>query len=123
MQRPFYSCLYRSCGGPVLVSDETGVSVKKPLLTPCVKPVLAGPPVAPSLRVADIRNAIVDMGIEAARIRRGADDLLHQRFIRVAKSQWSSFCMADSTGKELTYGKNADCVNASCAAHPEKVPR
>ena len=32
-------------------------------------------------------------------------DLLHLRFLRTAKRHWFSFCMADSTGKELTYGK------------------
>ena len=32
-------------------------------------------------------------------------DLLHLRFIRTAKRKWSSFAMADTTGKKLTYGK------------------
>ena len=32
-------------------------------------------------------------------------DLLHLRFIRMAKRNWFSFAMADTTGKKLTYGK------------------
>jgi acyl-[acyl-carrier-protein]-phospholipid O-acyltransferase/long-chain-fatty-acid--[acyl-carrier-protein] ligase len=33
------------------------------------------------------------------------DDLLHLCFLRTARRRWSSFAMADSSGKELTYGK------------------
>ncbi|MBI3491383.1 MAG: AMP-binding protein [Acidobacteria bacterium] len=32
-------------------------------------------------------------------------DTLARRFVRTAKRRWSSFCMADSTGRELTYGR------------------
>jgi len=32
-------------------------------------------------------------------------DTLGSRFIRTAKRQWSSFCIADSTGRELTFGR------------------
>src|SRR5450759_2065511 len=32
-------------------------------------------------------------------------DTLGGRFIRQAKRRWSSFCMADSTGRDLTYGR------------------
>ena len=32
-------------------------------------------------------------------------DTLASRFIRTAKRRWSSFCMADSTGRELTFGR------------------
>jgi acyl-[acyl-carrier-protein]-phospholipid O-acyltransferase/long-chain-fatty-acid--[acyl-carrier-protein] ligase len=32
-------------------------------------------------------------------------DTLGSRFLRTAKRQWSSFCMADSTGRELTFGR------------------
>ena len=34
-----------------------------------------------------------------------ASDTLGSRFIRTAKRRWSSFCMADSTGRELTFGR------------------
>jgi acyl-[acyl-carrier-protein]-phospholipid O-acyltransferase/long-chain-fatty-acid--[acyl-carrier-protein] ligase len=32
-------------------------------------------------------------------------DTLATRFVRTAKRRWSSFCMADSTGRELTFGR------------------
>ena len=30
---------------------------------------------------------------------------LASRFVRVAKRRWSALCMADSTGRELTFGR------------------
>src|SRR6202030_1416955 len=53
----------------------------------------------------DVRLAIMELGSEAIKHRRTKHDLLHLRFIRVAKRNWFSFAMADSTGKELTYGQ------------------
>ena len=38
-------------------------------------------------------------------LRFGPLDALHARFVRAAKRHWGSFCMADSSGKELTYGR------------------
>lgn len=35
----------------------------------------------------------------------GRGDVLHLRFLRTARRRWSSFAMADSSGRELTYGK------------------
>jgi acyl-[acyl-carrier-protein]-phospholipid O-acyltransferase/long-chain-fatty-acid--[acyl-carrier-protein] ligase len=32
-------------------------------------------------------------------------DTLGSRFLRTAKRRWSSFCIADSTGRELTFGR------------------
>src|SRR5712691_3307808 len=32
-------------------------------------------------------------------------ETLGSRFVRTAKRQWSSFCMADSAGRELTFGR------------------
>ncbi|MBI3403390.1 MAG: AMP-binding protein [Acidobacteria bacterium] len=37
--------------------------------------------------------------------RPSASDTLAGRFVHTAKSRWSQFCMADSTGRELTYGR------------------
>src|SRR5438046_8804363 len=32
-------------------------------------------------------------------------ETLGARFVRTAKRRWSSFCLADSTGRELTFGR------------------
>src|SRR5439155_1252028 len=37
--------------------------------------------------------------------RDGAPGLLHGKFIRSAKQHWASFCTADTTGVELSFGK------------------
>ena len=53
----------------------------------------------------DLKQAIMKLGSLSFEQRRSSDDLLHLRFIETAKRKWSSFCLADSTGKELTFGK------------------
>lgn len=50
-------------------------------------------------------RAIMETGCESLRYRRSSKDILPYKFIKTAKRRWFSFCMADSTGKELTYGK------------------
>jgi acyl-[acyl-carrier-protein]-phospholipid O-acyltransferase/long-chain-fatty-acid--[acyl-carrier-protein] ligase len=52
-----------------------------------------------------VRQAILELGSEAAAQRKSKRDLLDLRFIRNARRHWSDFAMADSSGRELTYGK------------------
>jgi acyl-[acyl-carrier-protein]-phospholipid O-acyltransferase / long-chain-fatty-acid--[acyl-carrier-protein] ligase len=52
-----------------------------------------------------VRQTIAEMASEAVMCRKSARDLLHLRFIRAARKNWSRFAMADSTGRELTYGR------------------
>jgi acyl-[acyl-carrier-protein]-phospholipid O-acyltransferase / long-chain-fatty-acid--[acyl-carrier-protein] ligase len=52
-----------------------------------------------------VRQAIAELGSEAVQHRKSKRDLLHLRFVRTARKNWSRFAMADTTGKELTYGK------------------
>jgi acyl-[acyl-carrier-protein]-phospholipid O-acyltransferase/long-chain-fatty-acid--[acyl-carrier-protein] ligase len=47
----------------------------------------------------------LELESQAFEYRRGTHGLLHTRFIRTAKRRWSSFCMADTTGTELSFGK------------------
>jgi acyl-[acyl-carrier-protein]-phospholipid O-acyltransferase/long-chain-fatty-acid--[acyl-carrier-protein] ligase len=55
--------------------------------------------------VAEVRSAVAELESNAFDHRPSAADLLHTRFIESAKRRWSSFCMADTTGVELSYGK------------------
>ena len=64
-----------------------------------------GKPLPSNAAVQEVRQAIMELGSEAVRYRRTRLDLLHLRFIRTARQNWASFCMADSGGRELTYGK------------------
>jgi len=69
-----------------------------------------------------VPQVIAEMGSDAARVRKSKGDLLHLRFICSARKNWSAFAMADSSGRELTYGKTltaavmvANWVRANCS--------
>jgi len=64
-----------------------------------------GTPLPSTVKADEVRQTIAELGSAAVDHRRSKRDLLHLRFIDTAKRQWFSFCMADSTGRELTYGK------------------
>ena len=62
---------------------------------------------APMLRpnAHEVRQAIAELGSDAVQHRKSRRDLLHMRFVRTARKNWGRFAMADSTGKELSYGR------------------
>jgi acyl-[acyl-carrier-protein]-phospholipid O-acyltransferase / long-chain-fatty-acid--[acyl-carrier-protein] ligase len=64
-----------------------------------------GAPLPANASVTQVRNAVLELESGAFAYRHSAGNLLHTRFIEVAKRRWFSFCMADTTGAELTYGK------------------
>jgi acyl-[acyl-carrier-protein]-phospholipid O-acyltransferase/long-chain-fatty-acid--[acyl-carrier-protein] ligase len=78
---------------------------KRPRLLPYPVTVSFGTPLPSSATVQEVRQAVQELESEAARYRRRPGDLLHAKFIRMAKRRWFSFCMADTTGAELTCGK------------------
>lgn len=64
-----------------------------------------GPPLPSNSTVFEVRNAVLELESSAVDWRESTADLLHTKFIKIAKRRWFSFCMADTTGAELTYGK------------------
>ncbi|HWO43032.1 MAG TPA: AMP-binding protein, partial [Candidatus Eisenbacteria bacterium] len=54
---------------------------------------------------AEVRQAVSLLESEAFATRKSVNDLLHTRFIRVAKRRFFSFSIADTTGARLTYGQ------------------
>ncbi len=52
-----------------------------------------------------LRERILELGCEASEERKDAAATLSQRFIRAARSNWSSIAMADSTGRRLRFGE------------------
>lgn len=64
-----------------------------------------GKPLPPDTAAFNVRQAIMELGSAAAEKRRQADDMLHIKFMRMAKKRLFSFCMADSTGKEVSWAK------------------
>ncbi len=65
-----------------------------------------GQPMPPASATAhQVRQSILELGSRAAEQRKSGGDLLPLRFIRTARKKWSKFAMADSSGRELTYGR------------------
>jgi acyl-[acyl-carrier-protein]-phospholipid O-acyltransferase/long-chain-fatty-acid--[acyl-carrier-protein] ligase len=64
-----------------------------------------GNPMPANSPAHEVRQAIQELGAEATAHRQGAADTLPRRLIRSARRNWSHFAMADSTGRELTYGR------------------
>ncbi|MFZ5863986.1 MAG: acyl-[ACP]--phospholipid O-acyltransferase [Nitrospirota bacterium] len=78
---------------------------KWPLRVPYPVTVSFGQPMPATATAAEVRQAIQEMSSDVVEHRRDTNDLLHRRFIHVAKRRWFSFCMADSSGRRLTYGQ------------------
>jgi acyl-[acyl-carrier-protein]-phospholipid O-acyltransferase/long-chain-fatty-acid--[acyl-carrier-protein] ligase len=78
---------------------------KRPKEIPHPVTVSFGAPLPTDANAQEVRQAITDLESGAFRYRRKPADLLHTKFIRVAKRRWFCFCMADTTGAQLSYGK------------------
>ncbi len=78
---------------------------KMPQRIPYPVTVSFGEPMAADSSAAQVQQAVMELGSDAAELRKHPNDLLHRRFIQKAKRRWFRFCMADSSGKELNYGK------------------
>ena len=64
-----------------------------------------GAPLAPTSSAFQVRSAVLQLESDAVEYRQSARELLHTKFVETAKRNWSSFCMADTTGAELTFGR------------------
>jgi acyl-[acyl-carrier-protein]-phospholipid O-acyltransferase / long-chain-fatty-acid--[acyl-carrier-protein] ligase len=91
--------------GSVFSFDNGRFFWKRPKRLPYPVTVSFGAPLPSTATAVEVRHAIAELGSAAVDHRRTKHDLLHLRFIDTAKRCWFSFCMADSTGRELTYGK------------------
>ncbi|MDQ7247337.1 acyl-[ACP]--phospholipid O-acyltransferase [Dongia sedimenti] len=63
-----------------------------------------GAPLPATTRAGELRTRLLELGAEAFDHRRTTRDLVPVRVIRTAKRCWFRFCMADSLGRELTFG-------------------
>ncbi len=78
---------------------------KRPVRIPYPVTVAFGKPLPSSTTAAEARLAMMELGSDAASRRRPADEALGRQFVRTAKHQWFSFCMADSSRRRLTFGQ------------------
>ncbi len=63
-----------------------------------------GAPLRPPVTPQQAREAVLELGADAAVASIPPADLLQTRFIRQARKNWQRLAMAETTGKELTYG-------------------
>ena len=64
-----------------------------------------GAPMPADSSAHQVRQAIQELSADATAHRVTPADTLPARFIRTARRNWRQFAMADSTGRELTYGQ------------------
>jgi acyl-[acyl-carrier-protein]-phospholipid O-acyltransferase/long-chain-fatty-acid--[acyl-carrier-protein] ligase len=78
---------------------------KWPVRIPYPVTVAFGRPLPSSTTASEARLAMMELGCEVAIQGRPAGEVLGRQFVRTAKRQLRSFCMADSSGKTLTFGR------------------
>ena len=78
---------------------------KWPERVPYPVTVLFGSPLAPTAKAQEVRQKVLELGSAANEHRRRPYDMLHYRFLKTARRRWFSFCMADSTGTKLSFGR------------------
>jgi acyl-[acyl-carrier-protein]-phospholipid O-acyltransferase/long-chain-fatty-acid--[acyl-carrier-protein] ligase len=78
---------------------------KRPLQVPYPVTVAFGDPLPSSTTAPEARLALMTLGSDVTSRRRPANEVLGRQFIRTARHRWSAFCMADSTGQNLTFGR------------------
>ncbi|HKA00555.1 MAG TPA: acyl-[ACP]--phospholipid O-acyltransferase [Candidatus Solibacter sp.] len=64
-----------------------------------------GAPLSATATAQQVRQAIQELGADATAHRVTPKDTLPARLMRTARRNWSQFAMADSTGRQLTYGE------------------
>ena len=77
---------------------------KRPERLPYPVAISFGPPLPAPATAREARQAVSELASAAVERRRAPRDLLPLRFFKTAKRNWFSFCMADSSGQELTFG-------------------
>jgi acyl-[acyl-carrier-protein]-phospholipid O-acyltransferase/long-chain-fatty-acid--[acyl-carrier-protein] ligase len=78
---------------------------KWPRRIPYSVTVAFGAPLASSATAPEVRLAVMELGSDTAGERHGEHETLASTFIRTARRQWGAFCMADSSGLSLTFGR------------------
>jgi acyl-[acyl-carrier-protein]-phospholipid O-acyltransferase/long-chain-fatty-acid--[acyl-carrier-protein] ligase len=64
-----------------------------------------GKPLPATTPAYQVRQAVAELGSHAFALRKSPADTLPNRFLKTARRNWGRFAMADSTGRELTYGR------------------
>jgi acyl-[acyl-carrier-protein]-phospholipid O-acyltransferase/long-chain-fatty-acid--[acyl-carrier-protein] ligase len=85
-----------------------------------------GEPIKGEVSAAELRLRVMEMASRAMELRKNGDYNLAHRFMEAARKNWSKPALADSTGKEVTFGKaltagmaverwlDANCAEQKC---------
>ncbi|NQU43771.1 MFS transporter, partial [bacterium] len=83
--------------------------------------VLFGKPLSPETHAFDARQAVMELQSEAYERDRVFHQSLPIEFARVARSRWRRFCMADTTGRKLSFGETLTSSLALAQVLKERV--
>ncbi len=64
-----------------------------------------GKPLPPTTPAAAVRQAVCELGSDSFALRKESSDTLPSRLITQVRRNWSKLAVADTTGRELTYGR------------------
>jgi acyl-[acyl-carrier-protein]-phospholipid O-acyltransferase / long-chain-fatty-acid--[acyl-carrier-protein] ligase len=67
--------------------------------------VYIGQPITGDISSARLHQRVLELGTQAAEFSKDASSTLSHRFVSAAKRRWSSVAIADSMGKQLTFGQ------------------
>ena len=64
-----------------------------------------GEPISGAITAEQLHQRIIDLSADAAEYRKNGTATLSHRFVKSAKKHWSSIAVADSSGKQMTFGE------------------
>lgn len=91
--------------GSIFSFKEGKFVTKWPKQVPFPVTLSFGKPLPSTAKAEEVREVVQELGSDATEHRKRGMDTLPYRFLKTAKRNWFSFCMAGSDGKELTFGK------------------
>jgi len=81
-----------------------------------------GEPMLASASASELHQRVLELGYQAAECRKNQNTTLSHRFITAAKRHWNSVALADSTGRQLSFGETLTAsvllkrwIGANCA--------
>ena len=81
------------------------MQTKMPSIFPCPITVSFGEPLKNDTTPHQLREKIIELGHHAINKRREKNDILPRLFFKTAKSRFFKKCIADSLGRDLSFGK------------------
>jgi acyl-[acyl-carrier-protein]-phospholipid O-acyltransferase/long-chain-fatty-acid--[acyl-carrier-protein] ligase len=91
--------------GNIFRCERGRFSFKWPRRIPYPVTVSIGRPLAPDAGISEVHQTLMTLSAEAFARRDAAQRPLHQLFLDIARRNWRRLAMADSSGRELNFGR------------------